>query len=125
AGDLEVIVHGRDYGNGKKVGPYMRLLEYDAKEPVMRQGERGGNTFYIAVQGALDVFVRETNGGQQRINQLQPGTLFGEMAVLAGVERNATVAAPEAHGAVVLEVTRPALRLLRKLPKFGQALDDT
>ena len=29
AGDLEVIVHGRDYGNGKKVGPYVRLLEYE------------------------------------------------------------------------------------------------
>ncbi len=125
AGDLEVIVHGRDYGNGKKVGPYVRLLEYDAKEPVMLQGEWGGNTFYITVEGALDVFVRETNGGQQRINQLQPGTLFGEMAVLAGVERNATVMAPENDGAVVLEVTRPALRLLRKLPKFGQVLDDT
>jgi len=27
--------------------------------------------------------------------------------------------------ALVLEVTRPALRLLRKLPKFGQVLDET
>ncbi len=27
--------------------------------------------------------------------------------------------------AVVLEVTRPALRLLRKLPKFGEKLDET
>ena len=29
AGDLEVIVDGRDYGNGKRVGPYVRLLAYD------------------------------------------------------------------------------------------------
>src|SRR5258705_6640229 len=47
------------------------------------------------------------------------------MAVLAGVERNATVTVPKHVTAVVLEVTRPALRLLRKLPKFGQEIDET
>jgi Fe-S-cluster-containing dehydrogenase component/CRP-like cAMP-binding protein len=125
AGDLEVIVHGRDYGQGKQVGPYVRLLTYDARERVMSQGEWGGNTFYIAVEGVLDVLVRDGGGSQQKISQLQPGTLFGEMAVLAGVERNATVAVPVDGQALVLEVTRPALRLLRKLPKFGHALDET
>ena len=47
------------------------------------------------------------------------------MALLAGIERNATVAVPANESAIVLEVTRPALRLLRKLPKFGQILDYT
>src|SRR5688500_4383978 len=82
AGDLEVIVHGRDYGQGKQVGPYVRLLTYEARERIMSQGEWGGNTFYIAVEGMLDVFVRDGGGEQQKISQLQPGTLFGEMAVL-------------------------------------------
>jgi Fe-S-cluster-containing dehydrogenase component len=45
------------------------------------------------------------------------------MAILAGVPRNATVKASVGSPATVLEVTRPALRLLRKLPKFGQNLD--
>jgi Fe-S-cluster-containing dehydrogenase component/CRP-like cAMP-binding protein len=125
AGDLEVIVHGRDYGGGKQVGPYLRLLIYDSSEKIMSQGEWGGNTFYIAVEGLLDVLVRDSAGTQQKISQLHPGTLFGEMAVLAGVERNATVAVPGDSQATVLEVTRPALRLLRKLPRFGHALDET
>ena len=124
AGDLEVIVQGRDYGNGKRVGPYVRLLAYDAGEEIMRQGEWGGNTFYITVEGALDVYVRE-DGGQKKIGQLDPGACFGEMALLAGIERNATVAVPGDKKAVVLEVTRPALRLLRKLPTFGNILDET
>ena len=122
--DLEVIVQGRDYGNGKRVGPYVRLLAYDSGEEIMRQGEWGGNTFYIAVEGTLDVYVREADG-QKRIGGLEPGACFGEMALLAGVERNATVKVPEAQKALVLEVTRPALRLLRKLPKFGVKLDET
>src|SRR5690349_16507880 len=128
AGDLEVIVQGRDYGNGKRVGPYVRLLAYDAGEEIMREGEWGGNTFYIAVAGLLDVYVRDppaNNGGRRKINTLEPGTCFGEMALLAGIERNATVAVPANQNAVVLEVSRPALRLLRKLPKFGQILDET
>src|SRR5258708_3569462 len=82
AGDLEVVVHGRAYGNGKQVGPYVRLLTYEAGEEIMREGEWGGNTFYIAVDGLLDVFVRDASDVQHRISQLTPGTLFGEMAVL-------------------------------------------
>ena len=72
--DLEVIVQGRDYGNGKRVGPYVRLLEFDANEEIMRQGEWGGNTFYIAVEGALDVAVADEAGVQTKIGELQPGT---------------------------------------------------
>ena len=128
AADLEVIVQGRDYGNGKRVGPYVRLLAYDAGEEIMREGEWGGNTFYIAVEGRLDVYVNEglnEKGDRKKINVLEPGACFGEMALLAGIERNATVAAPANQGVIVLEVTRPALRLLRKLPKFGQILDET
>ena len=125
ASDLDVIVRGRDYGNGKRVGPYMHLLTYDAGEVIMHQGEWGGNTFYIAVSGVLDVLINDAGGGMRKISQLQPGTCFGERALLAGVERNATISVPAGETATVIEVTRPALRLLRKLPRFGQALDET
>jgi CRP-like cAMP-binding protein len=124
AADLEVIVQGRDYANGKRVGPYVRLLTYDAGEEIMRQGEWGGNTFYITVEGALDVYVRDA-AGPKKISQLEPGSVFGEMALLAGIERNATVSVPPNQTAIVLEVTRPALRLLRKLQTFGNILDET
>src|SRR4026208_1149824 len=103
--DLEVILQGRDYANGKRVGPYVRLLAYDSGEDIMRQGDWGGNTFYIAVEGALDVYVREA-GGRKRMGGLEPGACFGEMALLAGVERNATVAVPAGHAAPQLQPTR-------------------
>ncbi|HKO95742.1 MAG TPA: cyclic nucleotide-binding domain-containing protein [Pyrinomonadaceae bacterium] len=125
AGDLEVIVDGRENSSGKRVGPYVRLLGYDSEEVIMRQGEWGGNTFYLSVTGVLDVYVSIPGDTQRKINTLQPGSCFGEMAVLAGVERNATVAVPKGGSSTVLEITRPALRLLRKLPKFGHVLDET
>jgi Fe-S-cluster-containing dehydrogenase component/CRP-like cAMP-binding protein len=125
ANDLEVIVQGKQNAGGKRVGPYVRLLTYEGGETIMRQGEWGGNTFYLSVQGTLDVYIGDREGEQRKINQLPAGSCFGEMAVLAGVERNATVMVPVGETALVLEITRPALRLLRKLPKFGQQIDDT
>ena len=122
--DLEVIVYGRNY-NGKKVGPYVKLLTYEPNEAVITEGEWGGNTFYVAVDGKLDVFVRSNGSGDVKVAELPPGTQFGEMSVLAGVPRNATVKAPPDRGVKVLEVQRPALRLLRKIPTFGETLDQT
>src|ERR1044071_9494593 len=63
--DLEVIAYGRNY-NGKKVGPYLRLYEYGAGEQVIREGDWGGNTFYITVDGRLDVFVRDPDDGRDK-----------------------------------------------------------
>ena len=121
--DLEVIAYGRNY-NGKKVGPYLHLLEYDAGEEVIREGDWGGNTFYITVDGKLDVYVRDKKTDENRkVGELPAGISFGEMSILAGVPRNATICVPPNSKAQVLEITRPALRLLRKLPKFGQMLD--
>ncbi|MCA1631075.1 MAG: cyclic nucleotide-binding domain-containing protein [Acidobacteria bacterium] len=122
--DLEVIAYGRNY-NGKKVGPYVRLLEFAPGEEIIRQGDWGGNTFYVTVEGTLDVLVAGDDGEAKKVAELPAGVSFGEMSVLAGVPRNATIVAPARSQATVIEITRPALRLLRKLPKFGRALDAT
>ena len=122
--DLEVTVYGRNYG-GKKVGPYVRLLTYDPGEAIMTAGEWGGNTFFFVVNGIAEVYVKAPNQQDVKVAELPAGTQFGEMSVLAGVPRNATVKATGDKTTQVLEVQRPALRLLRKLPKFGENLDNT
>ncbi|MDT5062437.1 MAG: hypothetical protein QOH63_2896 [Acidobacteriota bacterium] len=120
--DLEVIVYGRNY-TGKKVGPYARLLVYTPGEEVITQGDWGGNTLFILVDGKLDVYVTDDRGATQKVAELQPGTSFGERSVLAGQPRNATISVPPNAEARVIEIQRPALRLLRKLKKFGHMLD--
>ena len=127
--DLEVIAYGRNY-NGKKVGPYLRLFEFSAGEEIIRQGDWGGNTFFVVVDGLLDVYVADEEtlkqGGRgPKVGAIPPGQSFGEMAILAGVPRNATVVVPPDSKTTVFEVTRPALRLLRKLNTFGHKLDVT
>lgn len=120
--DLEVSVYGRNYGPGKKVGPYIRMFKYPPGAEVIREGDWDTNTFYIVVDGAAEVFVK---GRNEAVATLKHGNPFGEMAVLAGVQRAATIKAHHESGVQVLEVQRPALRMLRKLKKFGAALDLT
>lgn len=120
--DLEVCVYGRNY-QGKQVGPYIRLLAWEPGETIVKQGDWGGNTFYIGVDYDLEVFIKTQDGGELRVASIPPGAQFGEMSVLAGVPRAATVKAAAGTGARVLEIQRPALRLLRKIPFFRDSLD--
>jgi Fe-S-cluster-containing dehydrogenase component/CRP-like cAMP-binding protein len=117
--ELDALTRGHIYA-GQRVAPYLRLLTYEPTEEIMREGETGGNCFYFVVDGPAEVYVRR---GWAKVGELQAGTLFGEMTVLANLPRTATVCAPKDRPVTVLEVQRPALRLLRKVPLFAVTLD--
>ncbi|HEV8590429.1 MAG TPA: cyclic nucleotide-binding domain-containing protein [Pyrinomonadaceae bacterium] len=120
--ELELIVYGRTYAD-KRVGPYARLLEYEVGEEIIHEGDWGGNKFYILSRGCLDVYLKDNNGVNRRVGEIELQSSFGEMSVLAGQPRNATVVVRGPADATVLEIQRPALRLLRKLKKFGDRLE--
>ncbi len=73
--DLEIIVYGRNYA-GKKVGPYARLLVYSQGEEIIHEGDWGGNTFYILVDGQLDVYINDDKGIRRRVGEIEPQTSF-------------------------------------------------
>jgi Fe-S-cluster-containing dehydrogenase component/CRP-like cAMP-binding protein len=121
--DMDIILFGRSY-RGKQVGPYCRLLEFDPSETIVQEGTWESSIFYILVSGRLEASVTDPGGGRVKVGEIPAGNSFGEMALLSGTPRTATVSvAAEAGPAQVLELTRPAIRLLRKLPKFGRRLD--
>src|SRR5437763_11690606 len=123
--NLKMIVEGKVSG-GKQIGPYARLLTYQPGEIVMREGEWGGNTFYLSVLGDLDVYVRDESGQENKVARMPAGACLGERSVLAGVPRNATIKVPsDVQFAMLLELVRPALRLLRSLKKFADKVDDS
>jgi len=120
--DMDIILFGRSY-RGKQVGPYCRLLEFSAGEIIVEQNTWESSIFYILVKGVLEASVTESSGARQKLGEIPAGNSFGEMALLSGTPRTATVSVADGEqNALVLELTRPAIRLLRKLPKFGKAL---
>lgn len=121
--DMDIILFGRSY-RGKQVGPYTRLLEFAPGEVIVREDTWESSIFYIVVSGKLDASIIEPGGTSKKVGEIPPGNSFGEMALLSGTPRTATVSvAADGEPSLVLEFTRPAIRLLRKLPKFGKALD--
>ena len=121
--EMDIILFGRAYGNNK-VGPYVRLLEFAPEEVIIHEKTWESTLFYILVKGRLEASITEESGQRKKVGEVPEGNSFGEMAVLAGTQRNASVGvASGIEPALVLEFTRPALRLLRKLPTFGKTLD--
>jgi Fe-S-cluster-containing dehydrogenase component/CRP-like cAMP-binding protein len=120
--DVELVVYGRDYA-GKKVGPYARLFIYEPGEEIIHQGQWRGNTFYVLVDGRLQVYVEDERGIRSKRGEIDAQNSFGEMSLLSGEPTTATVAvSPEAQ-ATVLEIQRPAMRLLRRFKEFGDKLE--
>jgi small-conductance mechanosensitive channel/CRP-like cAMP-binding protein len=79
APDVDVLLsRARPYrfGRGEKV------IEQDA----------AGNSMFLLVQGEADVYVRN-NGQMTRVAALRSGDCFGEMSLLTGEKRSATVVA--------------------------------
>jgi len=123
--NLKIIVEGKE-ADGKRIGPYARLLTYAPGEVLMNEGDWGGNTFYFSVDADLDVFTGHGSDPRTKVGSVSAGACFGEMAILAGAPRSATIISSEnGRNANVLEILRPALRLLRSLKKFAERIDAT
>ncbi len=78
--DLELIVYGRPYAD-QRVGPYAKLFVYASGETIIREGASGGNTFYILIDGTLDVYVKDDEGVSRKVGVVEVQNSFGEMSV--------------------------------------------
>jgi Fe-S-cluster-containing dehydrogenase component/CRP-like cAMP-binding protein len=104
-----------DSGNGKRSGPLVSLVSYEAGETLMHENEWGGNTFMILVSGHLHVLMKDQRTGiDNKVNEVHPGESFAEMSLFAGVQRNASVIAVGPTPSVVLEIKRQAFRGIEK-----------
>jgi CRP-like cAMP-binding protein len=83
-----------------------RRLTYGGGEVVVRERDTG-DSFYVIEQGSADVSIG-VGGGSRQLRRLGAGDVFGEMSLLAGEPRAATVRA--ASDLVVLVVDREAFR---------------
>lgn len=87
---------------------------------VTRQGDRG-DALYLIAAGQVRVFAAAA-GAEREIARLYENTLFGEMAIITGQTRSASVAAVDE--ADVVEVRRDALaHAAETVPGVADALD--
>jgi small-conductance mechanosensitive channel/CRP-like cAMP-binding protein len=84
-----------------QVANSLRPLLYEAGRTVVRQGDEGDSLFLIS-RGRVGVWVGETDNEAQPVATLGRGQCFGEMSLLTGARRTATVRTVEDTDLLVL-----------------------
>jgi ABC-type lipoprotein export system ATPase subunit len=90
-------------------------IKFSAGQVIIRQGEEA-DSFYIIVRGMVDVILRHPTGTEVLTAQLQAGHYFGEIGLLEGGVRTATVKASEDNDVIVMQLSRD---------RFAELLDNS
>jgi small-conductance mechanosensitive channel/CRP-like cAMP-binding protein len=83
-----------------------RLAPFMANEAIIRQGDEGSELFVVQ-SGEVVVSVHGQSGQDAELQRLGPGAFFGEMSLLAGDRRAATVRSTTSCELLVID--KPAL----------------
>ncbi|MBI4240578.1 MAG: cyclic nucleotide-binding domain-containing protein, partial [Candidatus Rokubacteria bacterium] len=95
----------------KKVAVMGKLYEFKRSDTIVRKGDVG-NEMYLLVTGKAAVTDRGPDGKAKTIKTLEPGEVFGEMALVEQTVRAADVVALD--DVEVLGISGDALERLRK-----------
>jgi CRP-like cAMP-binding protein len=102
------------------VASFMIESGRSAGQYLTRQGRDGGLMFVI-VDGKADVIGHDMNKGDKILGKLGPGDVVGELSLIDGMARSASVRA--VTDVQVLELTRDDFyRLVHESPKFVRNL---
>jgi small-conductance mechanosensitive channel len=97
-------------------------LRFGAGEKIIEQG-KPGKSMYILADGSAEVKV-EHNGELVRVGRLGQGDCFGEISLLTGEPRTATVIAES--DCEVVKIEKSAMRaLLLQHPRLAETLSET
>jgi len=77
---------------------------YSEGHEIIKQGDVG-DTFYLLLDGQVDILVKGEHGDEMLVNQLARGSYFGEMALMGNKRRNATVRVSKGHSAKLIELS--------------------
>jgi len=113
------LFHGFTVHGAKRLLDAGKVKEHAPGDTLLKEGDTA--TFVLLVlTGKLEVFV-ERDGKDLVLTEARPGTVLGELAVLCGIPRSASIRAKEKS--VVLEWSDDAFRvLLLRDPSLSQRI---
>ena len=118
---LASALPGLDLNAVREALPEIELRNFQRGDVVFRQGDAAEHMF-ILLSGELAVLREQLDGTKHRIGRLGDGEAFGEIGVLHGRPRSATMQV-ESASAIVLAVGRRTIQqLLSEAPVARQGL---
>ena len=98
------------------------LRSYQEGDIIVTEGERGSSLFLV-VSGQVKVFTRGERGEHVPLAELGPGDFFGEVSVLTGKPRTATITAKTA--VLAIELTKESVdRIGAEHPEVRAVLEE-
>ncbi len=94
--------------------------QFEPGETLFRPGDPGDNA-YIIVSGRIELFLEDERGRRQSLTCLDPGTCFGEMALMDGEPRSAGAAVQE-KALLMLLGREDFLRVMNRYPSIAQGI---
>jgi small-conductance mechanosensitive channel len=117
------LFHAFDAQERSELAQHLGERSFARDAVIVRRGE-AGDSLYILAEGVLDVRTLRADaeaGGEVRLDRLLPGDVFGEMSLLTGQPRSATVVA--ATDCVVYEMRKSLLDpILERRPELAERL---
>ncbi len=74
----------------QKITHLLKSIEFRPGEYMLRAGEKRDSGLYIVMKGQLQALVQQ-DGNEQVVGVLEPGSIFGEMELLTGQTRQASI----------------------------------
>jgi len=87
------------------------LLTYQGEEIIVRQGDPA-NQFYVILEGEVEVYQEIANSPPRYLNRLSRGDYFGEVGLLRGGQRTATVRTAANSEVKVMVIEEDLFKLL-------------
>lgn len=91
--------------------------KFSANQIIVHEEDEDSRTFFIIVSGTVHVVVISSEGKKSILATLHKGDFFGEMAVLDGEPRSASVIAAE-DCEIFMLYHQPFLEILKKYPQI-------
>jgi len=93
-----------------KVAAMAQPLTYAPGSAIVRQGDQA-HRFYVIARGKVEVII-DANGESRLLREMGPGEYFGEIGVLSGGVRTATVRAKTEGSVQVVALDREGFKLM-------------
>ena len=104
------------------LGARLKRLHYAPGETIVHQGDSGASMFVI-LGGSVSVTLGGKSGHVEELATLEPGSFFGEMSLMTGVKRTASVIALDDVECGELQKHDVADILMRR-PELAQQISD-
>ncbi|MBL1177012.1 cyclic nucleotide-binding domain-containing protein [Pantanalinema sp. GBBB05] len=109
--EMSIALPGFDEGLLTRSTSQPTVLTYESEEVIVRQGELA-NKFYILLEGEVEILQESSDAPDRLLNRLSRGSYFGEVGLLRGGKRTATVRAAKDMEVKVMVIEEELFQIL-------------